>query len=526
MKIFKIHLYVFLTGAACFQGCKKDAGQAEKQDINYSPIAKSLATTSSDDFSSITWGSVKSQPILTHEVHGDVVNGKLYIFGGYDVNKKPAWTPTKKAFVYDPIANTWKSIADLPHTPSGQGFGGITHAGVTNDGSDIYIAGGYTSNANGTSQLFGTKQVWRYNISTNTYTRLPDLPQSLATGQLRFLNGKIHYMGGANLSRQDVNIHLALDLSNLTAGWQTLASLNNPANHPGSAVYNGKIYFLGGAHEQNENTVTQKTLEVYDEATNTWTNLAPMPVGRDHIASSVVVMGSRIIVLGGETSHNVLSKLVSAYSPATNTWAELTPLNTAKSAGVAGVLDGNIYYTGGNFAATNRKGVPVYNTTETILLPTDDAYVRDGSFAADNYGLDTILFVKASTSSGFSRKSYLKFSLSDISSVNTARLRIYGYNADNSSTITISCYSVDNDSWTEQTISQNNAPSNGTTALSTSAVNNVRKYIEFDVTNFVKAQAAGDKLVSFAIRDAGNTKISLYFNSGQNNSNKPQLIIN
>ena len=267
-------------------------------------------SVSAQNFSNITWGTAKSQLTGTHEVHGEVVKGKLYVFGGYDVNKRPNWTPTKRSYMYDPIANTWTTIADLPHTPNGPGFGGITHEGLTTDSINIYMAGGYTSNAGGTGQTFGTKQVWRYNVSLNTYTRLPDLPAALAAGQLQYLKGKIHYIGGANLSRADVGVHYALDLKNLTAGWKTLASLPNPRNHPGSAVYGGKIYFIGGSHHQNDDAVAQKTVEAYDPITNTWSKLADMPVARDHISSAVVVMGTRILVLGGETSHNAKSKLV------------------------------------------------------------------------------------------------------------------------------------------------------------------------------------------------------------------------
>lgn len=316
------------------------------------------ASVAAQDFTAITWGTAKRQPLGTHEVHGEVVSGKLYIFGGYDVNKRPAYTPTKRSYVYDPVSNTWNSIADLPHTPNGPGFGGVTHEGLATDGTDIYFAGGYTSNADGTGQLFGTRQVWKYTVTSNTYDSLPSLPVALAAGQLRYLNGKIHYIGGANLSRADTGIHYALDLNNLSAGWKELAPLINPVNHPGSAVYGGKIYFIGGSHHQDQNTVTQKTVEVYDENTDTWTLLADMPVARDHISSAVFVMGDRIFVLGGETSHNIQSNLVSAYSPATDTWTALTPLPAGKSAGVAGVLNGNIYYTGGNFSDLNYKGVP------------------------------------------------------------------------------------------------------------------------------------------------------------------------
>lgn len=333
-------------------------------------LTATFVTSNAQDFTSINWGKAKGQPVSTHEVHGEVVNGKLYIFGGYDVDKKPDYSPTKRSYVYDPVSNTWSAIANLPHTPNGPGFGGITHEGLTTDGTYIYFAGGYTSNSDGTGQLFGTKQVWRYDVKADSYDSLPDLPQELAAGQLRYLDGKIHYIGGANLARKDVAVHYALDLNNTGAGWKLLAPILNPVNHPGSAVYNGKLYLIGGAHGQDENTVTQQTVEVYEPTTDAWKEVANLPVARDHISSAVVVFGDRIIVIGGEKSHNIISNLVSAYSPATDTWTELTPLPEGKSAGVAGVLNNNLYYTGGNFSTTNYKGVP-----EVILasqnLPTN-----------------------------------------------------------------------------------------------------------------------------------------------------------
>ncbi|MCU7550621.1 cadherin domain-containing protein [Chitinophagaceae bacterium LB-8] len=338
---------------------------------NASTVINVANGTNTPDFSAISWGSAASEPYGTHEIHGAVVDGKLYIFGGYDILKRPSyWTPTKRSFVYDPATNSWSAIADLPHTPNGADFGGITHEGLATDGTDIYFAGGYKSNSTGTGQVFGTKQVFRYNVATNTYTALPNLPVELAAGQLQYLNGKLHYMGGANLSRADVAIHYALDLDNLPAGWKAMAPLSDPRNHPGSAVFEGKIYFIGGAHHQDAATVTQKTVEVYDPNTDTWTRVADMPIGLDHISSAVTVIGNRILVLGGETSHNVKSKRVLAYTPSTNTWVDLTPLPETKSAGVGVTLKGAIYYAGGNFSTLVRKGAPGAATTQQVATFT------------------------------------------------------------------------------------------------------------------------------------------------------------
>jgi N-acetylneuraminic acid mutarotase len=523
-------LLMLFTPVFLFQSCKKSEDINSELTIDksqaFAPGTANLLSESNQDFTTITWGTAKSAPTPTHEVNGEVVNNKLYIFGGHDFNKRPNyWTTTKRSYVYDPAVNTWSAIADLPHLPNGPDFGGVANEGITNDGTFIYLAGGYISNAAGTGQVFGTKQVWKYDITLNSYSRLPDLPRALGVGQLKYLNGKLHYMGGADLSRNDVGVHYVLDLNNLAAGWKTLASLINAVNQGGAVVFENKIYFMGGSHNHDNMAVVQKTLQVYDEVTNTWKKLADMNTGRDHISSSVVVKGNRILVLGGESAHNVFTKLVSAYSPATNTWAELNPLPVTRSGGVASVINDNIYYTGGNFSTTNYKGTAVVNNSIATLPTLEDAFVRNGSFGSTNYGSDTALLIKGSTVSNYTRFSFLKFSLGNINNVTSAKLKVYGYNIDNTKAINVSCFGVTDNSWTESAITFNNAPTTFSSLLSSAAVNNSAKYIELDVTSFVKTQLAADKIVSLLIKDQANQNSTLQLNSKEALNNRPQLVI-
>lgn len=161
------------------------------------------------------------------------------------------------------------------------------------------------------------------------------------------------------------------------------------------------------------------------------------------------------------------------------------------------------------------------------LSPDADAFVRNGTSATLNYGSDTALIVKGSASSGYARRSYLKFSLnvSGIGTITSAKLRIYGRNTDNTSAIQAWLYAADNDNWTESGITWNNAPAASGPPLSSAAVNDQSKYYELDVSASVKAQFAGDKVVSFLIKDTLNQNRNLVFSSKENNTNKPQLII-
>jgi len=518
---------VFISGFS-LQSCKKNETADHAAAVQQLALAKANNTLNGadDNFTTINWGNGKSQPTSTHEINGEVVNNKLYVFGGHDYLKRPKyWSQTKRAYVYDPATNTWSAIADLPHLPSGANFGGVTNEGLTNDGTFIYFAGGYICNTDGTGQVFGTKQVWKYSTLANTYERLPDLPRALGVGQLKYLNGKLHFMGGADLSRNDVSTHYVLDLNNLANGWKTSAPLLNAVNQAGSVVFDGKIYLVGGARNHDAAAVPQKTLAVYDEATNKWKLLADMATARDHIASSVIVVGNRIIVLGGESSYNVTSKLVSAYTPSDNTWTELTQMPSARSGGIAALLSNNIYYTGGNFSVNNYKGSPVVSATETQVQVLEDAYTRDGAYASVNYGQDTALVVKGATTSGYARAAYLKFSIGAASTFTSVKLRLFGANADNATAIDLSCFALSSNDWSETGITFKNAPLTQQPALSLARADATPKYVDFDITNFVKDQlAANATTISLLIKDASGKNSTVMFKSKDASANKPQLI--
>jgi N-acetylneuraminic acid mutarotase len=304
----------------------------------------------------LTWSSTTAQAFNNSEAQGLAVNGKLYSFGGFD-SQKSCCTPTKRAYVFDPVTPAWSPIADMPAMGSGTLPGGLTHAGVTTDGTNIYFAGGYTANAAGTGQIFGTKEVWRYSTASNTYSKLVDLPIARAAGQLEYSGGKLHYFGGTNLARtQDVGDHYVLNLNNQAAGWATAAPLPNPRHHLGSAALGTKIYAIGGQHGHDAALVPQSDVHVYDTITNTWTQVANLTASRNHISEATFVLNGNILVLGGQMNHNNALSTVSSYNPQTNLWANLTPLPAPRSSGVGDAISGALYYASGSTTKTTYKG--------------------------------------------------------------------------------------------------------------------------------------------------------------------------
>ena len=265
---------------------------------------------------------------------------------------QPLTPPTRHAFVYDPTRNAWSRIADLPE--------GVSHAGTTTDGTDIYLVGGFVEDLSRTYQVFGTVHVWAYRVTSDRYDPMPPLPDLRAAGTLSILDGKLHFIGGLSSGQAgDTDQHWVLDLAGGASAWTSAAALPTPRNHLGSVVYGGKIYVIGGQHGHDEGLVTVPDVEVYDASTDTWTRRASMPRARSHITGSTFVFRDRILVLGGEIANAALVDDASAYDPATDRWDALTRMPVKRFSGVAAPMLGGFVYTTGDWSDETLLGTPV-----------------------------------------------------------------------------------------------------------------------------------------------------------------------
>ena len=166
-------------------------------------------------------------------------------------------------------------------------------------------------------------------------------------------------------------------------------------------------------------------------------------------------------------------------------------------------------------------------TTGTTLNDTADAYVRSGSFATTNYGSANILDVKLGTGD-YMRQTYLKFDLSSISTINSAKLRLWGSLADVTATnIETDVYGASDTTWSESTIDYANRPTTTGSKLASAVVTNaLNAWYEFDVTAYLKAQkAAGKTSVTLVLKNAAVASPATVFNSREATTNRPELVI-
>jgi endoglucanase len=135
--------------------------------------------------------------------------------------------------------------------------------------------------------------------------------------------------------------------------------------------------------------------------------------------------------------------------------------------------------------------------------------------------------VKAHSSVGYTRETFLKFDLITFASVSSAKLRLYGRLTE-AATVPIAVYSTSDTSWSEAALTWNNRPSTGSgTAAATQTISGTTsKWYEWDLTALLKAEkAAGRNIVTLVLRNVIQTNATLVFASDEASANRPELLI-
>jgi hypothetical protein len=183
---------------------------------------------------------------------------------------------------------------------------------------------------------------------------------------------------------------------------------------------------------------------------------------------------------------------------------------------------------------TDSTIVNINVVSQTGLSPLFDAYVRDGSSAATNFGTATELQVQASATAGSNRESHLRFDLQSVSGIARAKLRLYGKLSDTSGVnVPLGVYPVASTTWIESgsnSITWNTRPPVGNLISSTTITDNTARWYEFDVTSHVKNEKdnLGHSIVSLAVKSLANSSPYATFSAREAstvNDIRPQLII-
>jgi N-acetylneuraminic acid mutarotase len=283
----------------------------------------------------LDWKKASPSPFARVESPTAVVDGKMYLFGGFTDDLGAS----NELDVYDPANDSWTRKKDMPMR--------LTHLSPAVDGKTIWFAGGFRCKHPGPASA----EVWKYHVALDDWTAGPDLPERRAGGGLAVVGRKLHYFGGYKADR-DTNAadHWSLSLDG-GKQWEREADLPVPRGHVCAAVLDGKLYSLGGAHGHDVTQIDLASCHRYDPTTNKWAETASLPDGRSHFEGSTFAYRGRIVVVGGRCNSSkpprgVVGDLLE-YDPKTDAWTVVGEMPEKVLAPSAAIVAGRLVVIGG-----------------------------------------------------------------------------------------------------------------------------------------------------------------------------------
>jgi N-acetylneuraminic acid mutarotase len=297
------------------------------------------------------WKTKANMPTERWEHYPCVVDGKIYVIGGAG----PVYNALRTVEVYDPATDTWATRSEMPTARQG------LSTSVVN--GKIYAIGGASSSSTSYASVETFSVVEEYDPATNTWTTKSPMPTERGWHSANVVDGKIYIIGGTRESSPGYTLRHVLTVEvydPATDNWSQKGDMPVSRAAGSSSVVDGKIYLIGGYGGAQR-------VDEYDPSTDTWMEKSEMPTKR--IGLSTSVLDGKIYAIGGFlkglASHPGVTT-VEVYNAATDTWTTAPDMPTGRYGAYTVVVDGKIYVFGGisGWPASAYGIVEVYDPEE------------------------------------------------------------------------------------------------------------------------------------------------------------------
>ncbi|MFN7587330.1 MAG: Kelch repeat-containing protein [Planctomycetota bacterium] len=280
-------------------------------------------------------------------------DGRVLFTGGVD----GAALVTTSCEIYDPATNTFTAVAPLNGPRAG-------HAAATLPDGRVMVVGGTTNFTDITTAAAGSlNTVEIYNPGTNTWAAGPAIGgRRLVPSLTRLSTGRMLVAGGIEITVLfgipiGATSTIKAQLYNpATNTWSNAANMpSGRAYHQDSQVTlaDGRVLLSGGVLVPDlisaANSASIANADVYNPATNTWVATTMSRARTGHSATRLA--SGQVIVCGGAEgllSAAIAIDAVARFDAATNSWVDLSPLTQPRAGHSAALLpDGHLLILGG-----------------------------------------------------------------------------------------------------------------------------------------------------------------------------------
>ena len=335
-----------------------------------------------ESFAGQDWEVITQLPTKRWEFATAVVDDKIYLIGGslFQNNAGPFGLSTVE--MYDPQTNTWQRVADMS-TPR-------TNAKAAVVNGTIYVFGGYHSKDKFLQNWKMADHVEAYDPLTDTWTQKKEMPISRFYFGLGVVAGKVYLIGGtAGLGEGKEQRMDRVDIYDpATDTWAKGPKMPTRRDPGGVEVVNNRIYVIGGEGWPLPQGWGAGpflgSIEEYDPINRQWQKKKELLELKNWFSSTVV--GYEIYLIGGYTLEGGLQQVatVNVYHPRTETWREISVLPNPLDTFDAATVNGKIYVFGSLDAGRRfSTDVLVYDTGSRTIEATGKMLTRWGELKAE-----------------------------------------------------------------------------------------------------------------------------------------------
>lgn len=307
-----------------------------------------------------TWETLDytGTPNARHENGFAEFGGKFYLFGGRRIQPVDS---------FDPTTRVWTNHSPPPME--------IHHFQPVIIKDELWLLGTMTGVFPRETAL---ETVYIYHPATDSWKEGPIIPEGRRRGGAGCVlhdNGWIYLVGGI-VDGHHAGSQAWLDRLNPETGdWEILPDAPRKRDHAPAAIVDNKMYFFAGRETGRHNGTDYNALfsdtipevDVFDFATNTWSTL-PDPIPVQTAAGGVGVINGKIYYVGGEAGRGEAFSEMQIFDPAEQKWSAGAEINRARHGTNACVYDGGLWIAAGSGA---RGGGPELTSLER--------YTPDGS---------------------------------------------------------------------------------------------------------------------------------------------------
>ncbi len=321
------------------------------------------ATVSSRTLSVVQeWLLDSTKPLPRQNHTATLLNdGRVLVMGG--TLGFGSGAPNTSAQIYDPETNSWAFARPIPTARTSYTATRLADGRVLvvggMEGSGTVTASGAAEIYDAASGQWSAVARMRTTRHSHTATLLPD--------------GRVLFAGGSNAASVGGGPVLTAEIYDpATDRWSDAGSISRPREgHAATLLGNGKALLSGGIDYTDRLGIVLESAEIYDPVTNRWSTAGELAIGRrGHTAQKL--QDGRVVVAGGIAQGSLMPAEAEVYDPTTGSWSPAGRLNEPRLSHALSLLpDGRLLVSGG--AVTTRiQGQP----RAEVYDPATNAWTR------------------------------------------------------------------------------------------------------------------------------------------------------